>query len=144
MPHGSDFRNCENVAEKPAVPAAHGGAGKNTRFLVGMEVRVSDSAPDKKQAGQEGVVIQIAEAVSTAVVSLNKGKGKERIRVDLSLLEPFIPDIDEACKLLVPGETEKLARMKDYIENDEDNVMVQFGDGSCREVPLEQLCKVRV
>ena len=35
------------------------------------------------------------------------------------------------------------SRMKEYIENNEDNVLVQFADGSCREVALEQLCKVR-
>ena len=141
MPHSeSAFQNSENVAEKPVEPAA-GDGRKNTRFLVGMEVRVSDSAPDKKQAGQEGVIIQIQPAFNAAIISL---QSKETISVALALLEPFIPDVDEACKLLVPGETEKLARMKDYIENDEDNVVVQFGDGSCREVPLEQLCKVRV
>ena len=138
VPHGeSAFRNCENVADKSAVEPR-----KNSRFLVGMEVRVSDSAPDKQQAGQEGVIIQIAATMGAAVVSLNSNK--KNISVKFNLLEPFIPDVDEACKLLVTGETEKLARMKDYVENDEDNVVVQFGDGSCREVALEQLCKVRV
>ena len=126
------------VTAAAATPAAE--QPKYARFLVGMEVRVSDNVPDKLKAGQEGVLIQLVPDKGTVIVSL---ENKETISVSAADLEPFIPDVDEPCKLLIEGETEKLARMKEYIENNEDNVLVQFADGSCREVALEQLCKVR-
>ena len=108
------------------------------RFLAGMEVRVSDNAVDKCKAGQEGILTEVSKI--TCILQLQDNSGK--ISVPLSDLEPFIPDIDEPCKLLIHGETEEIVRMKEYIENDEDNVLVQLLNGSVKKLPLDQLCKV--
>jgi len=121
---------------------------KGMRFLVGMEVRVSDGVKDGTKAGQEGVLFEVSR--ETCLLRLEDGR---TIGVHLTDLEPFIPDIDEPCKLLVHGETEQVVRMKEYIENDEDNVLIQLPPGSVsgsgsssentvRKIPLDQLCKV--
>ena len=52
-------------------------------------------------------------------------ESNENVSVSISDLEPDPPDVDEPCKLLVEGETDKLARMKEYIQGNDENVLVQ-------------------
>jgi len=131
----------DNIVEKPQLTKTLQG-GKVLRFLSGMEVRVSDVCKKPEGiSGKEAVVIQVAP---TGTVLISITESNENVSVSISDLEPDPPDVDEPCKLLVEGETDKLARMKEYIQGNDENVLVQFGDGSIKEVALEQLCRVRV
>ena len=122
----TDLDKCKNSKTHP-------------RFLLDMEVRVKDSAPDKSQAGQEGCLTRIVNEDMSCLLKLNDGR---EIRVNQENLEPFIPDINEPCKLLTSHDTEEIATMKEYLENDEDNVIVEFKSGKVHKISIDQLCKV--
>merc|ERR1711915_1159690 len=105
-----------------------------------MMVKVIDNSTRKTLRGIQGMV----ETVGPKFFYLHLPDQVTKAKVVSKDLEPLLPEIGEPCKLLIENEREDVGSVVDYVEDDDENVIVKFdSDQSARILKLTDLCKVK-